>query len=171
MAETKMNKTRHCTGRLRASIRLKCNFIFTIKNFFHPLSNLPHQSFLGSIRPKRDDKKIVNESSKVSRLRDLERKISTATPAAFNITQTRLILLTLMEVAWLENPHPIYIPLFQRRRFSYTDILIFTNTIVWTFCFLFVNIIIKFFNCLLVWFATLCFVLSLQPYAWYNIIQ
>ena len=39
----------------------------------------------------------------------------------------------------------------------------FTNTIVWTFCLLFVNIIVKFFTCLLVWFATLYFVLSLQP--------
>ena len=47
---------------------------------------------------------------------------------------------------------------------NFTDILIFTITIVWTFCFLFVNIIVKFFTCLLVWFATLCFVLSLQPY-------
>ena len=37
----------------------------------------------------------------------------------------------------------------------------FTNMTVWTFCFLFVNIIVKFFPCLLVWFATLCFVLSL----------
>ena len=39
---------------------------------------------------------------------------------------------------------------------NFTDILIFTNTIVWTLCFLFVNIIVKFFTCLLVWFATLC---------------
>ena len=40
----------------------------------------------------------------------------------------------------------------------------FTNSIVLTFCFLLVNSIVKFF----VWFATLCFTLSLQPYAWYN---
>ena len=32
----------------------------------------------------------------------------------------------------------------------------------------FVNIIFKFFTCLLVWFTTLCFVPSLQSYAWYN---
>ena len=30
MAETKMNKIRHCAGVLRVSIQLKCNFIFTI---------------------------------------------------------------------------------------------------------------------------------------------
>ena len=43
---------------------------------------------------------------------------------------------------------------------------VFTNQIVWTLCFLFINIIVKFFTCLLVWFAVLCFVLSLQPYAY-----
>ena len=51
---------------------------------------------------------------------------------------------------------------------NFAHIFIFTNTIVWTFCLLFVNIIIKFFTCLIVWFATLYFVLSLQPYAGYN---
>ena len=35
---------------------------------------------------------------------------------------------------------------------------------------LFVNTVVKFFTCLLVvWFAILCFVLSLQLYAWYNV--
>ena len=34
------------------------------------------------------------------------------------------------------------------------------------FWFLFVNIIVKLFTCLFVWFTTLCFVLSLQPYAY-----
>ena len=51
---------------------------------------------------------------------------------------------------------------------NFTDIFIF-NTVAWTFCFLFVNIIVKFFTYLLVWFSTQCFVLSLQPYPWYNI--
>ena len=42
---------------------------------------------------------------------------------------------------------------------NFTHIFIFTNTIIWTFCFLFfVNTVDKFFTCLLVvWFATLCF--------------
>ena len=51
-----------------------------------------------------------------------------------------------------------------------THVLITTNTIINTFLFLlFVNIVVKFFPCLfVVWFASPCFVLSLQPYAWYN---
>ena len=65
MSETKMNKTRRCAGTLRASIRLKCNFIFTIKKIllFQPISNSPCQSFLEPIRPKRDNK-MVNDSLK-----------------------------------------------------------------------------------------------------------
>ena len=60
-----MNKTRRCTGRLHASIRLKCNFIFTIKKIllFQPICNLPLQIFFEPIRPK-CDYKMVNESSK-----------------------------------------------------------------------------------------------------------
>ena len=85
MAETKMNKTRHCAGRLCGSIRLKCNFIFTIQKilfFFRLISNLRHQSFWGRFDPKRDYK-MVNECLKVSRLRNLERKTVTATPAVY----------------------------------------------------------------------------------------
>ena len=44
-----------------------------------------------------------------------------------------------------------------KRLLNFIEILIFTNTVVWTFCFLFVNIIIKLFTYVLVWFATVFF--------------
>ena len=49
-----------------------------------------------------DDYKMVNESSKSSLLRDFERRTLTATPVTFNITQTRLKLLT-TDLWW--KPH------------------------------------------------------------------
>ena len=48
MAKTKMNKTCHCTGRLRMAIWLKCNFTFTIKKilfFFKQSATFPSKIF------------------------------------------------------------------------------------------------------------------------------
>ena len=60
---------------------------------FYPFSKFLLQSFWELIQHKHNYK-IVNESSKGSRLWELERRTSTTTPAAFNITQTRPKLLT-----------------------------------------------------------------------------
>ena len=97
--------------------QFKRSFSFS---YFHPISNFPLQSFFEPIRPKRDYK-IVYESSKGSRLRDLEREhrprqLQHSTSHKFVLT---FLLRPLMEPAWPENHHPIYHSLFQRRRFSF----------------------------------------------------
>ena len=165
---------------------------------------------------------MVNESSKVSQPRSLGRRTSTATPAAFNITQLIWNFLQRPQDPRIHLQDPTYIPPFQRRRFffpvdinfgwpsksvthpyqhNYWNILLldfhyhsthikipkfysFLSIQPRTFfsqihrhsyihqhkclnlCFLFVNIIIKIFTCLFVWFATLCVVLSFQPHAY-----
>ena len=90
-------------------------------SFFYSISKFPHQSFCSPFDPNA----IIKWSTKVqkvSRLRDLKRRTSTATPAAFNITQTHLKFLTtalLTEAAWPENHQPTYITLLQRQCFSF----------------------------------------------------
>ena len=52
--------------------------------------------------------------------------------------------------------------------FSNSQILIFTDAIVWTFCFL---IQLLNFSLVFLFVLQLCFVLALQPYAWYNSVK
>ena len=71
-------KTRHCAGRPRASIRLKCNFLFTIKKILlsHPINSFPLQSFLESIRPKRNCKMVIDFQKRLSASRFLGSRLS-----------------------------------------------------------------------------------------------
>ena len=58
-----MNQTCRCTGRLRASIQLKCNFIFTIKKnlFFNQSGTFPSKVF----QTRFDPNEIIKQSTKV----------------------------------------------------------------------------------------------------------
>ena len=98
-------------------LKFKRSFSF----LFHPFSNFPLQSFLESIRPKHDSI-MINESSKSqSTPRPREKNIDRDACSIQHHTNSSEISYygPLMEAAWPENHHPIYIPLFQRRRFSF----------------------------------------------------
>ena len=76
MAETKMNKTRRSAGRLRSSIWLKCNFIFTIKKFlfFFTQSATYPSKVLGRRFDPNTTMKWSTKVQKSTRLRDFERE-------------------------------------------------------------------------------------------------
>ena len=97
MAETKMNKTRRCAGRLCAFIRLKCNFIFTIQKilfFFSPNQQPSSPKFFWGRFDSNATIKWSTKIQKVSRLRVLEREHRPRRLQTFNITQIHLNLLT-----------------------------------------------------------------------------
>ena len=75
-----MNKTRRCTGTLRASIRLKCNFIFIIKKiffFFNQSGTFPFRIFGSWFDPNATIKWLTKVQKRQSTLRLREREMVT----------------------------------------------------------------------------------------------
>ena len=100
-------------------LQFKRSFSFFF--LFTQSAKFPSKVFWELIRLKRVNK-MVNESSKRQSALTPRERTSTATPATFNITWIclNLLLRPLMEAAWPENHHSIYMPLSQRRRFFFS---------------------------------------------------